>query len=814
MAGMYTHRTTLLFGLVVAIAVIAGVAGGLEAKESSRRVTPKAIEDPCSFFRECERDLDGWDPDVLTPVCPSADDVGHFTLRFNGVDNYYGDSTSMWFYVLEWDGEDPGLDRFVLGLGECIIRATVITACPANYFVDMDPETGIYGIRWEILPQIEDLHFSILLDGIYPMEAQPFAVKAGEDLAFGTICAPSCDTECSLEIQCPPETTVDCTEPTDPSATGYPTILGTCPPFDTTYCDVVLQNECPYTIERTWTVTDASGLVRQCVQMIFADDTTPPEITCPPDIESECDQADDLGQATAIDNCDPDPMICYEDSVVFYRCPWEYTKKRTWTATDACGNASSCVQMIEVHDSEPPQITYCPPELTVACENEIDFHDMATAEDNCNPEPDLWYEAGREALQSPCEYVIIRGFEFTDHCCNKIACHQKITVKDTVPPELVCADDVVIPCRGPVIFTDPAIEDNCDPEPTFSVISTDTIVGPDPWGYTYTRCWEGVDHCGNADTCCQHIYEEPCEDYDCTYTQGGWGSECPDTQQGDEMSTQPGCMRDYYFDMVFPGGVMIGDTTGADGYGAVWQTAGDVEAFLPAGETAAALTGDLLNPTSTPAGILAGQILALRLNREYSCAGVFEIVGLAPEIECYGEFVIPASCGLFAGLTVDGFLAVADSAIGGYPQVLDVYGATFSDVNETATCLNELHNDCEIPGSGSSTTDVLIAPGSEEAIDSDVVLPTEVSMSSQPNPLKGSTTIRYAVPAEGRVMVEIYDINGRKVSTLVDAKKPAGFHEVAWNGRDEMGNTAASGMYFCVVRVENEPRIMEKLIKL
>jgi hypothetical protein len=280
------------------------------------------------------------------------------------------------------------------------------------------------------------------------------------------------------------------------------------------------------------------------------------------------------------------------------------------------------------------------------------------------------------------------------------------------------------------------------------------------------------------------------------------------------MSTQPGCIRDHYFDMVFPEGVMIGDTTGVDGYGAVWETAGDVEAFLPAGDTPAALTGDLLNPTSTPAGILAGQILALRLNREYSCAGVFEILGLVPEVECYGEYVIPVSCGLFAGLTVDEFLEIADSAIGGYPEVLDSYGASFSDVNETATCLNELHNDCDIPGAGDSPTQLVVDPGPAEGIDSDVVLPTEVSVSSQPNPHKGGTTIRYAVPVEGRVVIEIYDINGRKVATLVDAKRPAGFHEVAWNGRDEEDNTAASGMYFCVVKVENEPRIMEKLIKL
>lgn len=822
MAGLCAQRFSSLIALGLVFFVVAGIAGGLGARESARGIRPEAIEDPCLFFRDCERNLDRGATNVLIPVCPNVNDVGHFTLRFNGVDNDYGDSTSMWFYVLEWDGEDPGLGSFILGLGNCIIRAKFISACPAGYVVGMDSETGIYGVRWNTVPQIPELHISFLLDGIYAAGDMPFAVKAGGALNFGNICGPECDAGCLLEIDCPPETTVDCEEPTDPWNTGYPTIEGTCPPFDTTYTDNVLQDECPYIIERTWTVTDASGLVRECVQMIYADDATPPVITCPADVDYECDEMGSFGEATAIDNCDPDPMLSYEDSVTFYRCPWEYTKQRTWTATDACGNSSSCVQMIDIHDSEPPVITYCPPDVTVACKNEIDYTDVATAEDSCNPDPAVSYEVGRAADQDACDYVIIRGWEFTDHCCNKIACHQRITVRDTVPPLLVCAEDVVIPCEDPVIFTDPEVTDNCDPEPTFSVISTDTVSGPDPWAYTYTRCWEGFDACGNADTCCQHVYEELCEYGTCTYTQGGWGSGCPDPQQGDTMSTQPGCIRDHYFDMVFPGGVMIGDTTGAGGYGAVWENAAAVEAFLPAGGTAAALTGDLVNPTDTPAGVLAGQILALRLNREYSCAGLFEILGLVPEVECYGDFVIPGHCGVFAGLTVDEFLALADSAIGGYPGVLDGYGAGFSDVNETATCLNELYDECEMPMSPAtddSPIQVIIAPAPEEEVvpdrtDGDVVLPSEIRVTSHPNPLTGSTTISYSLPADGRVTIEVYDIHGRKVAALVDAQKQAGFHGVVWNGKDNMGNAAASGVYFCRVKLESKPTVMEKLVKL
>lgn len=626
---------------------------------------------------------------------------------------------------------------------------------------------------------------------------------------------------CSLDIQCLPEIIVDCEECTEPSNTGYPVITGTCPPFDTTYVDEVLQAECPLTIERTWMVTDASGLVAGCTQLVYAEDTTPPVITPPPDVDYECDAMGPLGEATAEDNCDPDPCISYVDSVTFYRCPWEFTKKRIWTATDACGNAADWTQVINIHDSEPPVITYCPPDVTVSCESEIDWNDMAEAEDTCNPEPDMWYEVGRAEDQDPCDYDIVRGWEFTDGCCNKVACHQTITVRDTVQPILVCADDETIGCDDEVVFTEPEVTDACHPGARFAVISTDTVSGPPPWTNTYTRCWEGTDVCGNADTCCQHV-RRLCEYGTCTYTQGGWGSGCPDPQQDDPMSTQPGCIRDHYFDMVFPEGVMIGDTTGSESHGAVWSSAEAVRGFLPAGGTAGPLTGDLRNPSVTPAGVLAGQILALKMNRGFSCEGVFEILGLLPAEECYGEFMIPAECGTFQGLTVDEFLEIADRAVAGDLLALDPYAASLLDVNETATCLNELYDECEAPGDPDgqdSPIDIIIAPAPEEEPVSEETggsgdLPSEIRVTSHPNPLTGSTTITYSLPVGGRVTLEIYDIHGRRIAMLTDSRKAPGFHRVLWNGEDGAGTPAASGVYFCRLKLDNRPAVLDKLIKL
>jgi FlgD Ig-like domain len=78
-------------------------------------------------------------------------------------------------------------------------------------------------------------------------------------------------------------------------------------------------------------------------------------------------------------------------------------------------------------------------------------------------------------------------------------------------------------------------------------------------------------------------------------------------------------------------------------------------------------------------------------------------------------------------------------------------------------------------------------------------LPTSFALyPNAPNPFNPETTIRYDVPAGGaRVSIVVYDIAGRRVRTLLDSNAPAGGHSVVWDGRDEHGQGAASGVYFC-----------------
>jgi hypothetical protein len=65
-----------------------------------------------------------------------------------------------------------------------------------------------------------------------------------------------------------------------------------------------------------------------------------------------------------------------------------------------------------------------------------------------------------------------------------------------------------------------------------------------------------------------------------------------------------------------------------------------------------------------------------------------------------------------------------------------------------------------------------------------------------PNPFNANTQIRFAVPKASHVRLEVFDILGRKVKTLVNENLTAGYKQVIWDGTNESGDDVASGVYF------------------
>jgi len=60
-----------------------------------------------------------------------------------------------------------------------------------------------------------------------------------------------------------------------------------------------------------------------------------------------------------------------------------------------------------------------------------------------------------------------------------------------------------------------------------------------------------------------------------------------------------------------------------------------------------------------------------------------------------------------------------------------------------------------------------------------------------------STTISYQLGVTGHVSIKLYNALGQKVRTLVNEVRSAGFHQVTWDGTDNLGSELSPGVYFC-----------------
>lgn len=76
-------------------------------------------------------------------------------------------------------------------------------------------------------------------------------------------------------------------------------------------------------------------------------------------------------------------------------------------------------------------------------------------------------------------------------------------------------------------------------------------------------------------------------------------------------------------------------------------------------------------------------------------------------------------------------------------------------------------------------------------------LPADYTLEqNHPNPFNPSTTIEFTLPTRSHVLVKIYDVLGREVTTLANQQMSMGLHTVTWDGTDFSGEPVATGTYF------------------
>lgn len=172
----------------------------------------------------------------------------------------------------------------------------------------------------------------------------------------------------------------------------------------------------------------------------------------------------------------------------------------------------------------------------------------------------------------------------------------------------------------------------------------------------------------------------------------------------------------------------------------------------------------------------------------------------------------------------------------GYSAVLDTLGYGNFTISDTGAQADSLEVDPTValtylPTAGDVVTvesfmeysygDFVIRPFEDQfmvltdisGVDDNVptILPAGGFHSVAPNPFNPATKIRFVVNRPNLVQLNVYDIRGQKVRTLIEDRLPQSEYTLTWDGTDDAGQTVSSGTYFARLRIGAEVMQVRKL---
>ncbi len=289
---------------------------------------------------------------------------------------------------------------------------------------------------------------------------------------------------------------------------------------------------CPEIVTRTYQIEDLCGNAGTCAQTVTVDDAVPPSMTCPDNLTASCSideqpayvnyDAFELAGGTSSDNCsiDEGSFLLLDEDSDGGSCPETVT--RIYQVADLCGNVTTCVQLVTVHDLVLPELQ-CPPALTAVCSisEQAPYADFAaftdaggSADDNCGIVPATFSLFEETSDNNTCPEVVTRVYTIADLCGNSTFCVQTITIDDEINPEItcpanltaVCAADEQAPYTSLAEFENAGgnASDNCDiDDESFTLLSATSDGQSCP--EVETRIYQIADLCGNLAVCTQTV---------------------------------------------------------------------------------------------------------------------------------------------------------------------------------------------------------------------------------------------------------------------------------------------------------------------
>ncbi|MBK6951519.1 MAG: PKD domain-containing protein [Crocinitomicaceae bacterium] len=264
--------------------------------------------------------------------------------------------------------------------------------------------------------------------------------------------------------------------------------------------DVTDGLNCPETITRTYSVTDACGNQILVTQTITIGDPFPPTASNPAPIAVQCTSLIPAANpAVVTDEADNNglPVVAFvSDASNGATCPEIIT--RTYSVTDDCGNQILVTQTITVDDTTNPTASN-PAPVAVQCIADVPASDpnvINDEADNCSV-PVVAFVSD-VSNGGTCPEIITRTYSVTDACGNQILVTQTITVDDTTNPTASNPAPVTVQCIADVPASDPAVvtdeADNCSvPAVAFVSDVSNGATCPE----IITRTYSVTDACGN-----------------------------------------------------------------------------------------------------------------------------------------------------------------------------------------------------------------------------------------------------------------------------------------------------------------------------
>ena len=516
-------------------------------------------------------------------------------------------------------------------------------------------------------------------------------------------------------------------------------------------------------------------------------------------------------------------------------CGWSVT--HVYYAIDYCDNEETCEQTLTWKvDTELPVISTLDQSGDLGCNPTVEAPTF-TGLDNCDGvfEPEVSTLGPVEPEDACGLWEQTWTANYTDDCENEaLPVSIKYTWKvDTEAPQpLEPLADITFECNVPIIVPEPIFMDNCDGEVPYDCEITgypdaDCATFEFPVGTTEI-CFTAIDECLNPTTICINITVKPCEEF-CTYTQGFYGS-----QKGTACNLEESVRGEVFTaGLIAQGDLTIGYGSNKVVFKSTYPTdvAKIIQTILPGGKSSYALNGtcevlstipdcmkSYLTKQKTINNQLFAQTLVLGLNMrikdgfgdvpleagkwlvtqkklycmeesggvEMVCTPVltevepYEFVCNQLEIDPYWYYMLPEGVLCFMAengydLTIGGLFELANKALGGAEtdMMCGEMKVTLDQIASAVDMINNAFDECRILV-GNLDEKIMCPDQCPETRSAIAFGLDESELKVYPNPFTTIVNFEFVSAKDADARLEIYDMIGQKITTLLDRKVEKG----------------------------------------